>query len=118
MRFTPTSTLLSRAASGRQEVVLRITAKTLRQAVTTALAVVGKAGHQAFAIEALPTLEFDRRPGLEPIPELLSVAEAASVLGVSRQAVQQRIDSGTLAAQRVGKAWVVARSEVTSKTPR
>lgn len=104
---------VSRSMGGRAEVVLTVLADTLRQAVITALAVVAAADHDVFAIEVLPTDEFDRRLGLEPVPDLLSVTEAATALGVSRQAVLQRIEAGTLPARRVGNAWAVLARTVT-----
>lgn len=38
---------------------------------------------------------------------LVSVPDAARQLGVSRMRVQQRIDDGSLPAQRVGRQWVI-----------
>jgi excisionase family DNA binding protein len=111
------SPAVSRSVGGRLEVVLTVPADSLRQAVITALALVAAAGHDAYAVEVLPTDEFDRRLGLEPVPELLSVTEAAAALGVSRQAVQQRIDAGTLPARKVGKAYAVPQAAVTRKPP-
>jgi hypothetical protein len=46
--------------AGRQEVVLTIPAETLRQAVTTTLAIVAAAGRDAHALHVLPTTELDR----------------------------------------------------------
>ena len=106
---------VGRSLTGHLDVVLTVQADTLRQAVSTALAVVQAADLEALAVEVLPTDEFDRRLNLTPIPELVSVTEAAQQLGVSRQAVQQRIDAGTLPAQRVGKSYVLVRSSLGSR---
>ena len=64
--------------------------------------------------EVLTTADFDRRLGVDvtQIPELVSVTEAAAALGVTRQAVLQRIESGSLPATRIGTAWAVPRSAV------
>lgn len=101
-----------RGISGRQEVTITLQAENLRQAISTALAVVAAAGFEPWSVQVLPTDEFDRRRDLPPLPELLSVTEAAAELGVSRQAVQQRIDAGSLPAQKIGSAYAIPRSAV------
>lgn len=50
------------------------------------------------------------------IPDLVSVVEAATILGITRQAVLQRIEAGWLPARRVGRAWVMRRVEVERHT--
>ena len=54
---------------------------------STALAVVQAAGHEPRTVQVLPTNLFDRRRGLHPVRELLSVTQVAEALGVSRSAV-------------------------------
>jgi len=44
--------------------------------------------------------------------ELASVAEAAAALGISARAVTKRIAAGHMAAERVGRDWVITRAEV------
>lgn len=102
---------VSRSLSGHIEVVVTMPAESVRQAVITAISVVG-AHHVVTAIDVVTTDEFDRRLGLEPVPDLLSVTEAAAALGVTRQAVLQRIEAGSLTARRVGTAWVIPRTAV------
>lgn len=47
------------------------------------------------------------------IPDLVSVREAALILGISRQAVLKMIDGGRLPGRKVGTAgWVMRRSTV------
>lgn len=106
-------------AVGRAErgwVTLHITfpATGLRQAFTTALALVeGATDVPIVAVEVLPTEEFDARNGLLPAPpETVGVPEAAELLGVSAQAVRQRITSGSLPARRVGRDWRIQRAAV------
>lgn len=41
--------------------------------------------------------------------KLLSVTEAASELGITRQAVCQKIDAGEIEATMVGNQWVIHR---------
>lgn len=103
---------VARAESGRAELILTLPAENLQQATTTALALVKATGHRPVRLEVLTTEEFDRRAGLVPIPDLVSVTEAAELLGVTRQAVLQRIDAGSLPAKRIGNGWAIARDSV------
>ncbi|MCR6703170.1 MAG: excisionase family DNA-binding protein [Cellulomonas sp.] len=107
------SAAVSRALDGRTTIDLTLPADSLRQAVTTALALVTHAtGAEPVGLEVITTESFDRRHGAEPVGRLLSVTEAANALGVSRQAVLQRIESGSLPASRVGNAWALPASAV------
>lgn len=104
---------VGRSLLGRLEIIMTLPAETLHQAVTTAMAVAASStGAAVHAVEVLPTADFDRLHGLQPVPEMVSVTEAANLLGVSRQAVLQRIDSGSLPAERVGTAWILPRAAV------
>lgn len=59
---------------------------------------------------------FDRRSGFEPIPDLVSLAEAATMLGTSRQAVQQQVDRGNfVTAKKIGSTWAIAHAEVAAR---
>ena len=98
---------------GRLEVTVSLPAETLRQACTTALAVVeAAAGVQALTVEVMPTAEHDERLGIEALPEVVGVTEAAAILGVSRQRVLQLVEAGTLPHQRAGNAVVISRAAV------
>jgi len=44
--------------------------------------------------------------------KLLSVVEAATILGVSRWRVNQFIDEGRLSAQKVGRSYVINESDL------
>lgn len=102
-----------RSPFGLIEVTISLPAETLRQAVTTALAVIESATLlPVTAIEVLPTDDFDRRNGLEPVPDLVSVSEAAAILSISRQRVLQLVDAGALPAVRVGKALALHRTAI------
>lgn len=46
------------------------------------------------------------------IPDLVSKAQAAEILGVSHQAVQKMIDKGRLKGALVGSTWVFRRAAV------
>ena len=100
-----------RSDRGRLEVILTIPAEDLVQVVQTAVAITAQAiGVPILTVAIAPTEEWDARQGLTPIPELVSVTEAASELGVSRQAVLQRLQSGSLPGRQVGTAWVIPRA--------
>ena len=105
---------IGRSAFGRAEVIITLPAETVAQAAATATAVIAAAIAPAelLGLEILTTADFDRRTGLEPVPELMSVTEAALALHISRQAVLQRIDAGTLAATRIGTTWAIPAAVV------
>lgn len=109
-QLTDYAAVISRSAFGRTVLTITVPAETLRQAATTSLAVVEAAGGRPVAIEVMATSEYDRRAGLQPMPELVSVTEAAELLGVSRQAVLQRLERGTLPGRKVGDTWAIART--------
>lgn len=96
---------INASATGHAEVVITLPADTLQQAVTTAAALLGPL--RPIGLEVIPTEVWDKRLEATPVPDLLSVSEAAQRLGVSRQAVLQRIDSGSLPAHRIGSAWAI-----------
>jgi hypothetical protein len=101
-------------AGGWAQVTITLPADTLRQAISTASALVHAAAGTGPVrrLEVLSTDDFDRRQGLQPVPELVSVTDAAASLGVSRQAVLQRLESGSLAGRKIGKTWVVPAAAV------
>ena len=43
--------------------------------------------------------------------DLLSTQQAAGIIGITREAVWQAIKRGDIAAQRVGRAWVIPEEE-------
>ncbi|GAB3988947.1 helix-turn-helix domain-containing protein [Nocardioides marmoraquaticus] len=103
---------------GWLEITITLPAASVAQAATTALAVVTEAV-RGFAISAEPlvaavmtTEEFDARAGMQPLPELVSSAEAAELLGVSRQRVNQLVEAGQLQGEHVGRALVLPRAAV------
>lgn len=107
------------ADSGQMAVTVSLPAENLRQACSAALAVVeAAAGRPALGVEALPSGVRDERDGVPPLPPLLSVGEAAEMLGVSKQRVVQLVDSGQMPAQRVGRAIVVPRAAVEQRVER
>jgi len=90
---------------------ITVPAENLTQAAQTALAVVATAARSdAVSIEVMPTAEFDKRNGFDPLPELVSVTEAAAQLGVSRQAILDRIGRHTLPATKIGRDYAIPRA--------
>ncbi|MFF3867336.1 helix-turn-helix domain-containing protein [Micromonospora sp. NPDC001898] len=51
------------------------------------------------------------------IPDLVSLQEAADILGISKQAVHKRVEASQLVGARVGTAWVFRRSVVEAARP-
>ncbi|MDQ7773874.1 MAG: helix-turn-helix domain-containing protein [Elusimicrobiales bacterium] len=50
--------------------------------------------------------------------DMLSIPEAAAILGVSRIAVFKRVKSGSIPAFRVGRSWAIARADLRAASPR
>ena len=102
------SPAISRGLHGGATIDFTVPAADVRQAATIALSLASDVaeGADVVGLELLTTAEFDRRAGAH-LPRLLSVSEVAQRLGISRQAVLQRIDSGSMPATKVGTTWVV-----------
>ncbi len=105
---------------GYPDAQISLPAETLAQACTTAIAVVSAAygGAAAVACEILTEAEFDARQGWETVPDLVSVSEAAVLLGVTRQAVLQRIGTKSLPATKIGRDYAIPRAAVTTDDPK
>lgn len=96
-----------------------IPATGLRQAVTTALALVETVTDiPVLSIQVMPTDEFDARNGLAPLPQTIGVPEAAQLLDISVQAVHKRLSVGTLPVHREGRDWRIQRAAVARLVPR
>lgn len=98
---------------GRPELIITLPADNLDQATRTILALI--AGRQVVKLEVTTTAEFDRTFGVPAMPDLISVTEAAELLGITRQAVVHRIDTGALPASKVGTTYAIPRSAVTPR---
>ncbi len=104
---------LGASPRGWLDATISLPAESLAQATVTAVAVISSAyGAAAIACEVMTETERDARDTFVPLPELISVAEAAEVLGVSRQRVLQRINDRTLPATRVGRDYAIPRTAV------
>lgn len=98
-------------------VQLSIDAETIAHATEVAQLVVTNAarehGYPNAAVIALEVMTDDEREAREndpPVPDLVDVKEAAEILGVTRQRVQQIADR--LGGFRVGHGWVFPRVRV------
>ncbi len=99
---------VSTTTTGHAQVRITMTADTVRQAVTAALAMATTADvGDVLGVHALPTTEQDLRDRAE-IPPLLNVTQVADHLGITPQAVRLRLAAGTLPGVLVGgTVWVV-----------
>jgi len=92
--------------------VITLEAKSLSQAVVAGHAVLKDAAGELFTFAVMPTSEFDRRTDDIQVPELVGAVDAAEMLGVTRQRVQQLASSGSLPSTKVGKVLAFSRSDV------
>lgn len=107
------SPAIARSERGWVEAFYTVPADNLRQAFTTAIALAESATTvDVLTVEVLPTAEFDARNGIQAAPETIGVPEAAEILGVTPQAVRQRLASGSIPARREGRDWRIQRAAV------
>jgi len=92
--------------------VFTIPAESVRQATSTALAVLETYPWPLRSLRVLTTADFDRLTDAMALPPLVSVQEAADGLGMTRQGVLKAIKGKVLPATRVGGTWVLQRSVV------
>lgn len=108
---------LGNSMRGYRSVTLTTGGASLRQAFDTAIAVVEAAlGAPAIVCEAMTEAEADIRQGWVEVPDLVSVKQAAELLGITRQRVLQRIGEHTLPGTQVGREYVIPRAAVVSAT--
>lgn len=101
---------------GSWEVVTTLPATGLDQAITTILAVARAAGiTNVRGLEVIPTADWDRREATTD-GELLSVTEAATRLGVTPQAVRERLKTGSLTGFKTGHRWIIPARALRPKT--
>lgn len=106
---------ISISPRGYAEATITLPADSIRQATVTALSVVaGAFTEEPVACTVMTTEEFDVRQAFVPLPELVSVADAAELLGISRQRVLQKIVAHQLPAVRVGRDWAIPGSALKS----
>lgn len=109
---------VSSSARGWLSATITLPAASLAQATSSAVAVVQTAaGAEAIGALAMTTAERDAREGWDSEADLLSTTEAARLLGVSRQAVLERIERKTLPAEKIGKRWTIPRAALRLDLP-
>lgn len=106
---------VGRSELGRTEVVFTLPADSVRQANTTALAILEQYPSTLLSLRVLTAADFDRLTEAAELPPLVSVSEAAEELGVSRQSILKSIKSAKLPATRVGDTWAVRKSVVQAR---
>lgn len=112
--YTPA---VRRTERGLSEIAINFPAVNIEQAMSTGWRLlIGTAGTlEPKSFRVLTTEDYDReidRINLTPLPSLVSVTEAAGIIGVKRQRVQQLIDTGQLQAVRAGSTWALPRYAV------
>jgi hypothetical protein len=95
---------------GAREAVITLPAASLSQAITTIRAVAASLG-VLHGLEIVPTAAWDRRLGRTTNEDdLIGVTEAAGALGVTPQAVRERLAAGTLPGRKIGRNWALPAS--------
>jgi excisionase family DNA binding protein len=104
---------------GFRSATITLPAESMAQACATAAAVVSSVygGATPIVVEVMTAQEFARREAWAdpPSSDLVSVTEAADILGASRQAVLEGIRRKSLPAERVGHNYVLPRDVVEAK---
>ncbi len=70
------------------------------------------------AAVAMPSWDYRKRADDLPLPALLTVNQAAVVLGSGRQRVRQLIDDGQLPAVKIGRDWILREVDVEARRER
>ncbi len=98
---------------------ISLQAETLKQATVLALTLVADAGGaEPIHCEVQIEDEFTARRGFIPVPELVGATEAAELIGVSRQRVQQLASNGDLPSTRSVARRSCSRWRQSWTTPR
>ena len=109
-----------RAASGRTELVVRVTADDPVDALARVEYMIDGQPLTVATLRVMPHREF--RPdedGAEPLPVFLTVPDAATRLDISQQRVRQLIESGHgLRATKVGRDWLIPESDIERRQKR
>lgn len=103
---------LSNPRAGEGQIILTIPADTLAQAIQTTQAVAASTGITINALTIETTERFDALADDIPMPKLISVTEAAQLIGITRQAILQRITTHTIPATKIGDTWAIPRAAI------
>lgn len=112
--FADWHVVVGESDSRRVEATVSIPAENLRQACLVVFALLSS--HDSFPdvakLSAMRSSEYDKMHGFTPVPPMLSVTEAAALVGVTRQRILQMIKEGTLHGVKVGNSWALTRAEI------
>jgi excisionase family DNA binding protein len=103
------SPAVGRTSRGLSELIITLPARDIVQAVRTGTALLVEAVGQLSEVHAMTTEAFDQRINDAPMPDFVGATEAATILGVSRQRIQQLAAVGRLPSTRVGNAIAIPR---------
>lgn len=100
---------IATSSHGNREATITLPADTIAQAAQLALTTVTPIlGGDVLRFEILPEETADARRDDVDIPELVTITEAAEILGTSRQAVHKRVRSGSIPSVRIGNSQTFA----------
>lgn len=113
-RLASFSAGLGQSERGWASATITLPAESLDQAAQMATVLVASAfGADAIACEVMSEQERDARQGWSSTPsELVSVTEAAELLGMSRQGVLDGIRHKRIQAVKVGREWTINRASL------
>ena len=99
---------------GFASATISLPAESLDQAAQMATVLIAAAfGSAAIACEVMTEKERDARHGWSSTPsELISVTEAAELLGITRQGVLDGIRHKRIQAEKVGREWTINRASL------
>lgn len=99
---------ISENLAGYLELTITVPANSLRQATNTALSLTAEIGTPT-GVHATTEKLRDERDQVEPLPDLVSVPEAAEILGYTRQNVLHLIETGQLAATKPARDYIIVK---------
>ena len=108
---------LSTSDTGGTLVRITVDAPSVAIAAQITLGLARDVQFQLRRIEVLSTADFDRRLHIGPLDDVVS-GKAAAALGVSTQAIRQRLEAGTLTGRKAGRTWHVSRAAVAAAQAR
>lgn len=106
--FAPFHGVLGATPARHVELVLTVPATNMLQAITSTLPfVTGTLGFEPYVVRAMSTTAYDAGFDMLDSTQVITVAEAARLMGVTPSAVRQRLASASLAGHRDGRDWRV-----------
>lgn len=103
--LAPNNAALAESAEGYR-VICTIEAASLDKAIKQAKDTIAPVG-DVFALSVVPENHFYSDLANGDLPPLVSVAQAAELLGITPQGVNKRLKNGALPGTKVGNTWVI-----------